>query len=59
MSTPDGGDPVDGAMLLSAVHRLFNLEVTEAPMAMTATEEEAPATAAAGDARETGKAAGS
>jgi hypothetical protein len=28
-----GGDPVDGALLLSAVQRLFNLEVAEIPVA--------------------------
>ena len=49
-----GGDPVDGAILLSAVHRLFNLEVADAPVAAAGAEEDGDT-----NARGTGKATGS
>ena len=57
-----GGDPVDGAMLLSAVHRLFNLDVADASLTVSAAsaEEAIEASAAAphANARGTGKATG-
>jgi glutamyl-tRNA reductase len=54
-----GGDPVDGAILLSAVHRLFNLEVADVPVAATGADADGEATTPQTNARGTGKATGS